>query len=246
MNEGYEVKLDIFEGPLDLLLHLINKLEIDIYDIPVAVITEQYVEYIRQLQELELNIAGEYLVMAATLLALKSKMLLPRQEVPEPDEEYEEDPREELMDRLITYQTFKEAARKLQEKEEKSVFTRAPSVPPEENNEAEHTAPAPTESTVYDLISALGNMLERKEWEKPSFATVTRSEIPVEERMREIVLLLENAPQGLRFETLFQYPSKAHIVATFLALLELLKNGRINCHQERQFSDMHIGLIKSR
>lgn len=245
MNEGYEVKLDIFEGPLDLLLHLIGKLEIDIYDIPVAVITEQYVDYIRHMQEFELNIAGEYLVMAATLLALKSKMLLPRQEIPEPEEEYEEDPREELMDRLITYQTFKEAARKLQEKEEKSVFTRAPSIPTEEL-ETEHVAPAPTESTVYDLISALGNMLERKEWEKPSFATVTRTEIPVEERMKEIIFLLENAPQGLRFETLFQYPSKAHIVATFLALLELLKGGRISCHQEKQFADMHIGLIKNR
>lgn len=244
MNEGYEVKLDIFEGPLDLLLHLINKLEINIYDIPVAVITKQYVDYIRQMQALELNIAGEYLVMAATLLAMKSKMLLPRQELTEVEEEYEEDPREELMERLIAYQTFKEAARKLQEKEEQSVFTRAPIMPPAEE-EADAPAPPQTESNVYDLISALGNMLERKNWEKPSFKTIERTEIPVQERMKEVILLLENAPQGLRFDTLFQYPSKGHIVATFLALLELLKEGRIRCRQEKQFSEMHIALRKT-
>ena len=103
-----------------------------------------------------------------------------------------------------------------------------------------------TESTVYDLISALNDMLERNQWNKPSFATIERTEIPVKVRMKEIILLLENAPQGLRFDTLFQYPSKAHVVATFLALLELLKDQKINCHQEHQFAEMHIGLRRNK
>lgn len=240
MEDRYEVKLDIFEGPLDLLLHLINKLEIDIYDIPVAVITEQYVQYIRQMKELELNIAGEYLVMAATLLAMKSKMLLPRQELPETEDEYEEDSREELMQRLIAYQSFKEAALKLKAKEGQAVFTRAPATPLKEKEPTPE--PPKTESDVYDLISALGQMLDRKKWDKPSFATIVRTEIPVQDRMKEIVLLLENAPQGLHFDTLFQYPSRSHIVATFLALLELLKEQRISCLQKKQFDSMHIAL----
>src|SRR5690606_27811042 len=116
MTLRYEVKLDSFEGPLDLLLHLINKYEIDIYDIPVAQITAQYMEYIHAMQELELNIASEYLVIAATLLEIKSKMLLPKQEV-SLDDEYEEDPREELMNRLIEYRKFKDAATHLKGRE---------------------------------------------------------------------------------------------------------------------------------
>ena len=111
MNQAYQVKLDTFEGPLDLLLHLINQYEIDIYDIPVAQITEQYMNYIHAMQHLELNIASEYLVMAATLLAIKSQMLLPKQEIDEIEEEYVEDPREELMQRLIEYRKFKKTTK---------------------------------------------------------------------------------------------------------------------------------------
>src|SRR5699024_7698136 len=109
MNLSYEVRLPTFEGPLDLLLHLINELEIDIYDIPVAEITDQYLQYIHTMQTIELNIASEYLVMAATLLEMKSSMLLPTTE-PEYVDEYAEDPREQLMLRLIEYKKFKEAA----------------------------------------------------------------------------------------------------------------------------------------
>lgn len=128
MSEAYQVKLEAFEGPLDLLLHLINKYEIDINDIPVAQITEQYMHYIHTMQKLDLNIASEYLVMAATLVAIKSQMLLPKQEIDEEMDEYVEDPREELMHRLIEYRKYKDAAEKLKQKEEESshLFTRSP------------------------------------------------------------------------------------------------------------------------
>ena len=115
----YNVKIDAFEGPLDLLLHLINRLEIDIYDIPMAAITEQYLIYIHTMKELELDIASEYLVMAATLLAIKSKMLLPKHEEElEEDFEYEEDPRDDLVEKLIEYRKYKEAAQELKHLEE--------------------------------------------------------------------------------------------------------------------------------
>lgn len=128
----YSVKIEAFEGPLDLLLHLINRYEIDIYDIPVAQITEQYMAYIHAMQELELDIASEYLVMAATLLAIKSKMLLPApEEEDDGDMEFDEvdDPREELMQRLLEYKKFKEAARELKRREEERalLFTKPPS-----------------------------------------------------------------------------------------------------------------------
>src|SRR5690625_3948440 len=128
MQEAYKVKLEQFEGPLDLLLHLIKQYEIDIYDIPVADITKQYMQYIHTFQVLELNIASEYLVMASTLVAIKSQMLLPKQEMTEDVEEYMEDPRDELMQRLIEYRKYKEAAEKFKKKEEEAThtFTRPP------------------------------------------------------------------------------------------------------------------------
>ncbi len=153
--QGYSVKLDGFEGPLDLLLHLINQYEIDIYDIPVAVITEQYMHYIHTMQQLELNIASEYLVMAATLLAMKSKSLLPNQAAL--DEEAtmeEEDPRDELMNRLIEYRKFKEAAEELKEKELSAdkLYTRPPAPLPDK---PELKPLEPGEVTVYDMVAAL-------------------------------------------------------------------------------------------
>src|SRR5690625_3945341 len=127
MNYSYEVRLNGGEGALDLLVHLINKLEIDIYDIPVAEITEQYIEFIRAMERIELNIASEYLVMAATLIEIKSSMLLPKKEVALEDE-YEEDPREQLIKRLIEYRKYKDAAQHLQQKEleENEIYTRPP------------------------------------------------------------------------------------------------------------------------
>lgn len=239
MNQAYQVKLDTFEGPLDLLLHLINRLEIDIYDIPVAKITEQYMNYIHTMQHLELNIASEYLVMAATLLAIKSQMLLPKQEIDDDFEEYEEDPREELMNRLIEYRKFKDAAEELKEKEldHHQLFTRAPMVYDEQD-----IKPTVKQShlSIYDLLEALGRMVERKQWHRPLDTKVQRAEIPIEERMEEILDIVTHAENGALFDELFSHRSRSHIVVTFIAVLELMKKKQIFCKQQQNFGEIFL------
>lgn len=239
METTYQVKLDAFEGPLDLLLHLVKQLEIDIYDIPVSTITEQYMHYIHRMQTLELTVASEYLVMAATLIELKSQMLLPKQTIPENDEEYMEDPREELMQRLITYRKYKEAAEQFQEQDTHPTFTRAPVVV----EKTKESMPLQVGSvTIYDMMSALDKMFERKKWDRPLDTTVTRSEIPIEQRMDEIYQLLLVEKKGLNFESLFTVHSKPHIVTTFIAILELMKNQQIICKQEQNFDALYVFL----
>ncbi|MFD1360601.1 segregation/condensation protein A [Lentibacillus salinarum] len=238
MNQPYKVKIDAFEGPLDLLLHLINQYEIDIYDIPVAQITEQYMDYIHTMQRLELNVASEYLVMASTLLALKSQMLLPKQEIEETDEEYMEDPREELMQRLIEYRRYKDAARKLQAKEAEAnqTFTRSPVL----LNHADTRPAIKGDTTIYDMIHALGKLFERKKWNEPLETKVTSEEIPIEQRMVEVLKRVKHAADGIVFDQLFDYPSRPHIVATFMALLELMKNNDVTCEQEKHFDHLYV------
>lgn len=159
------LKLDVFEGPLDLLLHLIQKLEIDIYDIPITAVTEQYMSYIHAMQTLELEVAGEYLVMAATLMAIKSQMLLPKQELEIIDDEdffEEEDPREALVAQLLEYRKFKYAATVLHEKEEerKLYYTKEP-MDMDDYKEEDTTLP-PNQINTIDLFLAFHSMLEKK------------------------------------------------------------------------------------
>jgi len=239
MSKAYLVKIDAFEGPLDLLLHLIGKYEIDIYDIPVAEITGQYMQYIHKMQYLELNIASEYLVMAATLLAMKSKMLLPKPVLLDDETELEEDPREELVERLIEYRKYKSAAGLLKEKETQPAYTRSPAAEPEKRVQDTRN-PAVLESDVYDLLGALGQMLDRKKWKEPQLATIQRTEIPIRQRMKEIIRVVNDAPDGVLFDDLFEEPTKSHIVATFLALLELIKEHLVQCRQEQHFSMIRI------
>ncbi|WP_284141246.1 MULTISPECIES: segregation/condensation protein A [unclassified Virgibacillus] len=243
MDQAYKVKLETFEGPLDLLLHLINRYEIDIYDIPVAQITEQYMHYIHTMQKLELNIASEYLVMAATLLAIKSQMLLPKQEVLDEIDEYEEDPREELMQRLIEYRKFKNAAEALKEKEidANQIFTRPPVVfqdidikPPVEKGDV----------SVYDLISALGKMFERKKWNEPLDTKIQRTDISIEQRMDEVLTIVKQTSEPVLFDQLFPYHSRSHIVVTFMAILELMKKKEVHCMQEKNFDSLLITYYK--
>lgn len=242
MEETYKVKLDAFEGPLDLLLHLVNELEIDIYDIPVAEITEQYLHYIHTMQRIELNIASEYLVMAATLLEIKSAMLLPKKEIVHEDE-YEEDPREDLVNRLIEYRKYKEIAEQLKEKEleENQIFTRPPV-------KLEHwmqdAPPMPGGITVYDMLQALGKVFERKKWNEPLETTIRKMDISIEERMNEILTKIGYSQTDIPFHELFPYANRGHIVTTFLALLQLLKNNQINCIQQGHFQTIHIGRLE--
>lgn len=239
MNPSYQVKLDTFEGPLDLLLHLINQYEIDIYDIPVARITEQYMHYIHTMQRLELNVASEYLVMAATLLALKSQMLLPTQDIAEDDEDYMEDPREELMQRLIEYRKYKDAAEKLKEKEIEAnqIFTRPPAV---FDHSVSRQPMVKGDTSIYDMLHALGRMFERKNWSKPLETKVKRGGIPIEQRMTEVLQLVKKSKQGIAFDQLFEYPSRVHIVVTFMAILELMKSNEVQCKQEKHFDSLYV------
>lgn len=235
MSQKYEVKLETFEGPLDLLLHLVNRYEIDIYDIPVATITEQYMNYIHQMKSLELNIASEYLVMASTLLAIKSQMLLPTQEVDEIEDEFEEDPREELVQKLLEYQKYKQAAVELKQKENQTIYTR-----PLKHNPKVEPKTEPDSLDLYDMLDAVQQMLERKKWNEPLTSTIERTEIPVEERMDQILQQLTDTKTDLLFEDLFEYPNKSHIVVTFVALLELLKNRLIYCKQAKHFGAIYL------
>ncbi|WP_027407650.1 segregation/condensation protein A [Anoxybacteroides tepidamans] len=244
MNVQYNVKIEAFEGPLDLLLHLINRYEIDIYNIPVAEITEQYMAYIHAMQELELDIASEYLVMAATLLAIKSKMLLPKHEEELIDEEIghlEEDPRDELMQRLLEYKKYKEAAHELKKREEERalLFTKPPSDMSIYASKIE-TERRPLDVTVYDMLGALSKLLRRKKLQKPLHTKVARQEIPIEQRMEEILDELRKAKIRKNFFDLFPYYDREHIVVTFLAILELLKKNLIVIEQERNFADIFI------
>ncbi|WP_338776872.1 segregation/condensation protein A [Metabacillus sp. FJAT-52054] len=244
-NLEYQVKIDAFEGPLDLLLHLINRLEIDIYDIPVSQITEQYLLYIHTMKELELDVASEYLVMAATLLSIKSKMLLPKQEEELFDEEFglepEEDPRDELMRRLIDYRKYKEAAIELKSREEERalVYTKPPS---DLSEFAQETSPdrTPLDVSVYDMLSAFQKVLRRKKLQKPLQTKISRQEIPIERRMNEILDDLKTRPGRRNFMELFPDDSKEYLVVTFLAVLELMKSQLIMIEQEGNFSDLYI------
>ncbi|WP_088102298.1 segregation/condensation protein A [Halalkalibacter urbisdiaboli] len=244
--DPYSVKLDAFEGPLDLLLHLINQAEVDIYDIPVAPITDQYMNYVHAMQELELNIASEYLVMAATLLAIKSKMLLPKQQEHLFDEdlmmEEEEDPRDELMYRLIEYRKYKEAANDLKEKEERRslIHTRPPEDLEPYISDDERREIAIQGVSLFDMLAAYQKLVKRKALKAPRMTTVKSQEYSIEDRMIEVLEELKTFKGKCRFEELFPVPVRSHIVVTFLAILELMKTNAIRCEQEENFSDITI------
>ncbi|WP_251555431.1 segregation/condensation protein A [Neobacillus muris] len=244
----YQVKIDAFEGPLDLLLHLINRLEIDIYDIPVAQITEQYLIYIHTMNELKLDVASEYLVMAAELLQLKSKMLLPKHdelEYNDSENGYEEDPREELVERLIEYRKYKEAAHELKEMEEERglIYTKPPS---DLSNFAKNVQPVKTELDVslYDMLAAFQKLLRRKKLQRPMTTKIARQEISIEKRMTEILDELHQLKGRKKFIDLFDHPSKEQIVVTFLAILELMKRKEIDAYQDKNFSDIYVESAK--
>ncbi|MCP8966927.1 segregation/condensation protein A [Ectobacillus ponti] len=239
----YNIKTEAFEGPLDLLLHLINRYEIDIYDIPVAVITEQYLSYIHAMQELQLDVASEYLVMAATLLAIKSKMLLPKQEEPLLDEDGEmmDDPRQDLMERLIEYKKYKEAANELKQREQEraELYTRPPlDLGSFQQKEAEERLPV--DVTLYDMLAAFQKLLRRKKLQKPITTRVARQEIPIEQRMEEVLHQLEERNGRSSFFDLFPQDDREAIVVTFLAVLELLKKNLVLLEQERNFEEIFL------
>ncbi len=231
-GDSYSVKLEVFEGPLDLLLHLIKRNQVDIYDIPIATITDQYLEYLSVIRSLNLDVAGEFLLMAATLLQIKSKMLLP----PGAEEEEEEggDPRAELVNRLLEYQKFKEAAARLNERDilERDIFVHGHQA---EDTEGEGLI----EVGVFELIEALRDVLNRSSPEGAYDITLDR--ITIEERIAQILETVKSRGSGLLFSSLFSgMSSKEDIIITFLALLELIKMRMIKIYQRAPFGPIEI------
>ncbi len=233
---SYKVRLEVFEGPLDLLLYLIRKDEINIYDIPIAKITEQYLEYLNLMQLLDLKLAGEFLVMASTLLQIKSKMLLPPEER-EGEEEEELDPRAELVQRLLEYKKFKEAAGYLEKLEnaqsltfKRKVASGSLDIPEQEE--------VYFEASLFDLIAAFSKIL--KTVPKKEFLKIIKDEFTVERKVHDLLHLLVGKPV-LYFSQLFERAkSKVEIIVTFLAVLELIRLKEIIVRQRHPFDEVQI------
>lgn len=235
----YSIKLDNFEGPLDLLLFFIKRDELDIYDIPIASITQEFLEYVRIMELLDLELAGEFVVMAATLLGIKAQMLLPRETAVGPDgvEVELEDPRSELVEKLLEYKRYKEAADQLstQADEQRYVLYRQV-FEAEEIHAAEHVGYR--NATLFDLLKALKRAIDRAP-DEPAPHIVTRFPITVEEKSSEILHMLRQRP-SVRFFEVIGNMTRMHIVVTFLALLELAKNHQIRVQQDDVFDDIVI------
>ena len=237
----YEFRINDFEGPLDLLLHLIKENKMDIMDIEIEKITDQYMKFLEEQEKLNLEIASDYLVLASELLEIKSRLLLPRQELDVESEE-EFDPRSELVNRLLEYQTYKDITKVLQEKEElrSEIYTKAP-----ENvkNYIDEVTEIHADVTLDDLVEALKKYLVRKEEKKPLNTKVTVNEISISSRRHDIKRLLKNKKK-IDFFELFPVVSKEYVVATFLAILEMAKDKELVIKQDDTFSDIVVEVIE--
>ncbi len=229
---NYKVKLDIFEGPLDLLLYLVKEEELSICDIPITRITEQYLEYLNLMELLDLDLAGEFLVMAAELMHIKSRMLLP----PDPEEVLEEgDPRAELVRRLLEYKAFKEAAGRLRGLEERrsGIFARFGVQPEFDSNDSPFL-----EVSIFDLVKALSKVL--LDMPKQDFHEVEKDEFTVAEKVHDILHRLVKEPL-IYFSALFKSAkSKMDVITTFLALLELIRLKEVLIAQENHFGEIEV------
>ncbi len=232
-----DLKLEVFEGPLDLLLHLIKENKMDIFDIEIESITRQYLDYIHKMKEQNLDIASAYLVMASELTLIKARMLLPRPKVDEEETE-EDDPREELVARLLEYQAYKEITKTLKENESKrqEIHTK---LPENINNYIEEDTTIKGEGSIDLLVDAFRKFLVRKSEEKPLSTKVTMKEITVSSRKLEIRNILKTEKK-VSFFKLFPVSTKEYIVATFLAILDMARNKELLIKQEELFSDIIV------
>ncbi len=234
----YRVELDVFAGPLDLLLYLVQREEIDIFDIPIARITEQYLEYLRVLETIDIALAGEFLVMASTLMEIKSRMLLPQTGGHEP--EGDDDPRRELVKQLLEYRRFRRAAETLRHLADEAslIYSR---VPQREPVEAEEEAGEPIFQgvQVWDLVAAFGRLM-RDTAAATAASRVVYDDTPIHVYMERILRDLEQRGQ-LAFSELFRdHPDRARMVGVFLALLELVKAGKVRAEQNELFGEIWI------
>lgn len=237
----YAVKLSTFEGPLDLLLHLIDKDQVNIYDIPVAQITSQYLAYLDGMEHLDMDVASEFLVMAATLISIKARMLLPRSNITETGGEEGPDPREELVLRLLEYRKFKEAATYLRTRERQAgkVYVRNNSV--DMYRHLFKPRDPLNGLSMESLLQSLQDVLQRAGADLSIPGEITREEIQVPDKMRQLLAMLVFYPQGLSFSKVFQGDNtRTDIIVTFLAVLELLRMGQIKVSQQESYGEIMI------
>jgi segregation and condensation protein A len=233
----YKVKFEVFEGPLDLLLYLIKKQEVDIYEVNLTQLATQFIEYIEVMRMLDLDIAGEFLVMASTLMYIKSRELLPvDKQVQAEGEEDEEDPRWELIRQLVEYKKFKDAAARLQQMEERqeNVFRREA---PKPTFEAEPQKP---DVSIFDLINAVNTILKRVAQREGEQREIFEDKWTVSEKIEVLVKIISSRPR-VRFSDLFEEAtSRTEVVVTFLAMLELIRLKQILCVQSEHFAEIEI------
>lgn len=238
----YIVTIDKFSGPLDLLLHLIKQTNLDIYDIKIEEIIGQYLDYIKKMEELNLDIASSYLVMAAELLEIKANMLLPKNE--EVIDEYEEDPKDRLIRRLVEYQNYKELMGSFHElaDERHEYYTKEPS--DLADFELVTTGSLPDDVSFADLMKAFQNFLDRQEFKKPLNTKITNKEYSVSERSTEIRNIIKKKKR-VSFEELFEIKSKDYIVVTFLSILNLAKQRELEIEQKNNFETIYLREVNS-
>ena len=229
----YEITIDNFTGPMDLLLHLVKESKMDIMNIKLEIIIDEYLEYIKKMKEMNLDVASSYLVMSTELLEIKSRMLLPKSE----DEEEEEDPKERLINRLILYEQYKNQIESFKEleKERGNYYTKIPSSLEEYKDDDNKVQLV--DVTIDDLVDAFKKFLERVELEKPINTKVTKKELSVEERIINIKDRLKNKKK-IDFFGLFEVKTKEYVVVTFLAILEMAKKGELKIIQEENFNNI--------
>ena len=243
-----EFKLQVFEGPLDLLLHLIDKNKVNIYDIPIALITDQYMEYVRQMDRQDLNIVSEFLVMAATLLDIKAKMLLPKE--PEPEEE-EEDPRAELVMKLLEYKKYKYMSYELKDRQVDACkfMYKEPTIPEEIRK---YESPVDLNKlldgiTLKRLNDIFKEVIRRQKDKidpiRSRFGSIEKEEVSIEEKMNYVLEYTQTNRHCSFRKLLLKQCSKLQIIVTFLAILELMKTGRINIMQKAIFDDIIIDAV---
>lgn len=242
---GIQVKLEVFDGPLDLLLHLIEKNKVDIFDIPIVLITEQYLAYVSSMDTKDMDVMSEFLVMAATLVRIKSKMLLP---VEETDEEEEEDPRQELVERLLEYKMYKYASFELKDRQVDAgrVFYKEPSIPEEIKNykdevDYEELLSDITLKKLQDIFdSVMQKQVDKIDPIRSNFGEIEKEEINIEDHM---IFLEEYAMLHgtFSFRKVLEHGSgKTYVIVTFLGILEMMKTGKVTIEQDNLFDDIRI------
>lgn len=237
---SYEIVLDDFQGPLDLLLHLIKEKEMSLENLELSEITDQYLRYIEQMDPNQLEVMSEYLVMASTLIEMKSKMLLPK-EVLTLEDDYQEDPRDLLIKRLIEYKKYKDVLDdfKAQYEYRKTMHTKAPALMDDYIIDTSDLIPDDLE--VYDLIRAMQKMYQRKALSMPLESKIARVEISIDDRVEQIRdYFKRHIDKKIDFEDLFDKPNKTYYIVTFLAVLVLVKDKELDIEQSTNFDKIYL------